>query len=616
MNSNGERGAPVTLVCVGRQGVASSGRAKIAHLLASGILAVSASPATAQSAPPPPLAPRPLPPTREEVTRPETQKPPLRAPKLEVEGGVERAPCALDGPEYQSIHFVLRGAEFEGLQGLTADQLASAYAPYVGKDVPISVVCEIRDRAGTILRDAGYIAAVQVPEQRIADGTLRFRVLMAHLTQVRVRGNATGAEHIIAGYLDQLTKDPVFNRYDAERYLLLASDLPGYTVRLTLRPAGTVPGEVVGDVTVQRTPAYVDLSIQNGGSRELGRWGGLVRGELFGLTGLGDRTVMSVFSTADFHEQQTVQLGHDFRLGPQGLTIGDMFTYAWAKPSIPDSSVLARTLLNTFDVGYPLVRRQAQTIRASAGMDYVNQDVKLDGIKLTRDRLRVAFARLGFDASAVPETGLLSSEPAWRVVNLLELRQGLHIFGATPDCGRLGANCLGPNDVPPSRIEGQSDATVLRYTGYGEFRPVSQMTLALGARAQYAWKPLLSFEEFSAGNYTIGRGYDPGALLGDRGWGTQLELRLGSANAVSANKPAFQGYAFWDHAAVKNLDKLFVVPGSTHLDSAGAGLRINWNRFALDTGLAVPLTRVGIDDVRPGPRLLVSLTSRLWPWSY
>ena len=49
---------------------------------------------------------------------------------------------------------------------------------------------------------------------------------MAHLTQVHVRGDASGAEKVIAGYLNQLTKEQVFNRFDAERYLLLASDLP------------------------------------------------------------------------------------------------------------------------------------------------------------------------------------------------------------------------------------------------------------------------------------------------------------------------------------------------------------------------------------------------------
>jgi len=558
-----------------------------------------------------------LPPTREEVTRPVAPPPATRAPRLEVEGGVERAPCALDGPEYQTIHLTVRGVEFDGLQGLTPEQLSSAYAPFVGHDVPISVVCEIRDRAATILRNAGFIAAVQVPEQRIAEGTIRFQVLMAHLTQVRVRGDATGAEAVIAGYLNQLTKQPVFNRYEAERYLLLASDIPGYNVRLTLRPAGTVPGDVVGDVTVQRSPAYADFNVQNGGSKALGRWGGLLRGQLFGLTGLGDRTIFSLFSTSDFHEQQTVQLGHDFRLGPNGLSFSDTFTYAWARPSIPDAHVLAKTLLNTVEVGYPLVRRQAYSVRGSVGMDYVNQDVRLNHTTdLSRDRLRVGFMRLGFDTQKTDfdNAGYSQAEPPWRANAILELRQGMHIFGAT-DCGAGFADCKGDN-IPPSRLEGRSDATVLRYTMYGEARPVPKLTLALGIRAQYAWKPLLSFEEFSAGNYTAGRGYDPGALLGDRGFGSQAEIRYGSKIPASARQPGIEGYAFWDHAMVRNLDRLTEVEGSEHLNSVGGGARVNFDRFALDASVAVPLTRIGIDDKKPDPRFLISLTTRLWPWSY
>ena len=585
-----------------------------ARACASAVLLSTSASVVAQTVPP---AQAVLPPTREEVLRPVTANPVTRAPRLEIEGGVERAPCALDGPQYQSIHLTLRGVEFDGLQGLTRQQMESAYAPFIGRDVPISVVCEIRDRAGTILRNAGYIAAVQVPEQKIGDGIVRFQVLMAHLTQVRVRGDASGAEKVIAGYLNRLTKQPVFNKNDAERYLLLASDLPGYTVRLTLRPAGTGPGEVIGDVTVQRQIAYADFNVQNGGSEALGPWGGLIRGQAFGLTGLGDRTTVSFFSTPDFKEQQTVQLGHDFRLGSDGLSLGGNFTYAWARPTIPNASVVARTMLATFEAGYPIVRRQAQTIRASAGMDIVNQNVELDTIPLTRDRLRVAFLRLGFDSTTTDFGPQFSTaEPPWRLNGLLELRQGLRLLGAT-DCGTYGAACLVPGQIAPSRPEGQSDATVLRYTVNGEYRPVPRITFALSARAQYAWKPLLSFEEFSAGNYTVGRGYDPGSLLGDIGAGTQAELRFGSRIPRSARQPAIEGYVFWDHAIVRNLDKFATwVPNSDHLDSVGGGARVNYDRFALDATLAVPLTGIGADKVRPDPRFLVSLTSRLWPWSY
>ena len=553
------------------------------------------------------------------MTRETTTQPPIRAPRVEVEGGVERSPCALGGPEYAAIRLQVQRVEFEGLKGMTAAELAPAYQYYIGRDQPISVVCEIRDRAATMLRNAGYVAAVQVPEQRIADGVVRFRVLMARLVQVRVRGNASGAERIIAGYMEQLTKEEIFNKYQAERYLLLASDIPGYSVRLTLRPAGTVPGEVIGDVTVQHTPVYVDANIQNAGSTSLGRWGGLLRGQIFGLTGWGDRTTISAFSTSDLKEQQTLQLGHDFRVGSGGLSISDMFTYAWARPSIAGGSkVRANTLLNTFEVGYPFVRKLTQSIRGSVGMDFVNQDVTLDAIDLTRDRLRVAFARLGTDALSSnfkhPWTSL--AEPFWRLGAQLELRKGLSIFNASEYCGPTGARCLGIGDVPPSRLEGRATAVVLRSNMFGELRPARSVTLALNMRTQMAWKPLLSFEEFSAGNYTVGRGYDPGTLIGDRGFGTQSEIRFGSRVQRTAKKPAIEAYAFWDYARVANRDKLTILDQSNHLNSVGGGARIGFGRFALDAAVAFPLTRVGLLYEKPDPRFLVSLTSRIWPWSY
>ena len=587
-------------------------RRRVARLLASSILITTSSALSAQT------ASQVLPPTREEVTRPEAPLAQPRAPRLQVEGEIERAPCALDSPDFASVRFTLRDVVFEGLQGLRAENLRASYAPLVGSEHPIAVVCQIRDHAATILRDAGYIAAVQVPEQRIGDGVVRFRVLMAKMTQIRVRGNATGAEETIAGYLNRLTEEPVFNRYDAERYLLLASDLPGYNVRLTLRPAGGAPGEVVGDVTVQRIPAFVDTNLQNAGSRDLGRWGGLLRGQLFGLTGLGDRTTVSLFSTSDLKEQQTVQLGHDFRVGAEGLSISGLFTYAWARPSIADEGdVNARTLLSTLEVGYPFIRRQSRNLRGSLGFDLVNQDVEIDDIDLTQDRLRVGFARLAWDSLSTDFSGGRSfAEPLWRLSSLLEFRKGFDIFGATDPCGPAGADCLGLDDVPPSRIEGRATAAAIRLNGYGEFRPVRRVTVALGARAQYSWQPLFSFEEFSAGNYTVGRGYDPGSLLGDRGVGTQAELRVGSTVPSAARRPAIEGYAFWDHARVKNLDDLVVVEGSRHLNTVGAGARIVFDRFALDTTVAVPLTRVGILDEKPGVRLLFNLTTRLWPWSY
>ena len=129
------------------------------------------------------------------------------------------------------------------------------------------------------------------------------------MTTVRARGQAGGAEAKIAGYLSKLTEDEIFDRNRAERYLLLARDLPGYNVQLTLKPAGTAPGDLIGEVSVLRRPYAVDFTVQNLAARETGRWGGQVRAQAFGLTGLGDATYVSIYSTADFEEQQILQVG-------------------------------------------------------------------------------------------------------------------------------------------------------------------------------------------------------------------------------------------------------------------------------------------------------------------
>ncbi|HST35797.1 MAG TPA: ShlB/FhaC/HecB family hemolysin secretion/activation protein [Allosphingosinicella sp.] len=557
-------------------------------------------------------------PTREEIQRPplEADQPP--AARLTVEGGIERAPCALDRPEYQAIRLTVTGVEFADLRGLNADDLRPAYASYLGQEHPIAVICEIRDRAATILRDAGYVAAVEVPEQRIIDGHIRFQVLMAKLVGLRVRGNAGRSERAIARYLERLTQRDVFNRYEAERYLLLAGDLPGLDVRLALRSAGAARGEVIGEVTVVRRAAQADVAIQNLGSRELGRWGAMVRGQVFGLTGLGDRTTIAVFTTADTSEQQTLQIAHDFRVGSEGLAFGGQLTYAWASPDLdlPGVEIDSQTLYATLEASYPFVRRQALTLRGALGLDIIDQDIVFNGIPLNRDRMRIAFVRADLDAVGLvpgnPQYTLTA--PRWRLSANAELRRGLDIFGAFDGCGTGLIGCLAPNVVPPTRLEGDPDAFVVRGGLYGEFRPVPNFTIAIGARGQWASDSLFSFEEFSAGNYTAGRGYDPGALLGDSGIGLQAELRYGNTVPAGPKDLAFEPYVFFDQAWVWNEDVLFAMPRQ-EVSSIGGGIRaVYGDRFRIDVLLAEPLDRTPLQTRRGDTRLLVTLTARLWPW--
>lgn len=571
-------------------------------LLWTGLAASIASPITAfaQAAPPVNVGI----PTRDElrgVTGEQTPPPP---PRLSIAGGIERSPCPLADPQYRDIKVTISSVEFAGLKGAVPADLEAAWKPLTGESQPIAALCDIRDAAGTILRNMGYLAAVQVPTQRIENGVVRMEVLYARVTAIRARGETRGAERKLQEYLSKLTQDEIFDRNRAERYLLLARDLPGYNVQLTLKPAGTAPGDLIGEVTVLREPFVADLTVQNLASQATGRWGGQLRVQAFGLTGLGDATTISFYSTADFKEQHILQASHEFRPGSEGLTLGGQFTYAWTEPDLGPTIVpvqlKARTLFASLYGRYPLVRSQKQNLWLSGGLDLVNQKVDLIG-PLTRDRLRVVWARI--DADSID---MSRPSPAWRMSASAEVRQGLNIFDATRTC--IGAGCVGT--VPTSRFDGSPGATVLR--GRAEYeRAFNKVSIAFMPRAQYAFKSLLSFEEFSGGNYTIGRGYDAGDIVGDSGVGFSLEARGPRIQLGGNEGPRVQPYLFGDAAWAWNKG----IPGSQHLVSVGGGVRAELgNRFRLDATLAVPLQHVGPQLRKPDPRFLISLTTRLLPW--
>lgn len=533
-----------------------------------------------------------------------TRAPAVQAPRLSVSGGIERSGCPLADPQFAKITTTITAVAFNGLKGATAEDMEAAWKPYAGTPQPIAVLCEIRDAAATILRAKGYLAAVQVPVQRIENGQVRLEVLYARITAIRARGETRGAERKLMAYLGRLTRDDIFDRNKAERYLLLARDLPGYNVQLTLRPAGTAPGDLIGDVTVLRQAVTADFSVQNLASAATGRWGGQLRVQAFGITGMGDATTLSYYSTSDFREQRIFQASHEFRPGSQGLVVGASLTYAWTQPDLGQAAggakLDARTLLASLYARYPLVRSQAGDLWLGGGFDLLNQDTTLI-LPLSRDRLRVFWARLDFD-----RMDLSRAEPAWRLDGSLEVRQGVAALGASPSC--LGIAC--GSRVPTSRFDGSPAATVVRAEVEYE-RALGRLSFVVHPRGQYAFRKVLGFEAFAPGNYTVGRGYDPGVITGDSGVGVATELRGPRLPIGRGNGPVVQPFAFvdaawaWDRGAGK----------PQRLSSVGGGLRADLgSRFRLDASVAVPLDAAGFNGRRPAPRALVSLTTRLLPW--
>lgn len=558
------------------------------------------------------------PPTREELQIGEAE--PAAAPprqRVTVEGEIERGPCPLADPAYAAVTIDFAKVDFASLTAVSPALLEPAWRDFAGREVPIATLCEIRDRAATILRQQGYLAAVQVPPQRIdKGGTVRMDVLIARLVEVQVRGEAGHAEKLIAAHVAKLTRSEFFNVAAAERYLLLLGDLPGYDVRLTLRPAGK-PGEVFGDILVVRRPLEVIGGVQNLGSKSAGRYGAILQATLNDVTGLGDRTQISLYNTLQTSEQTVAQVSHDFALGADGWRLGGSFVYGRSEPSLQAADIKSQTLIGRIEASYPLIRRQTLTLRGTAGAELVDQRVDLAGLRVSEDRLRIAYARLDFDvidkASLGRRAGYSDNDPFWRIAGTVELRKGLGVLNASRDCTPI-TDCTGAR-TPISNFFADPKALVFRAESVMELRPLPKLAVIVAPRAQVAAKALLSYEQFSLGNYTIGRGLDPGIVQGDKGVGSSLELRWGKRSYQRAKTFTLLPYAFFDAAWAWNNDDGFT-PDPRRVLTAGGGVRIPWrDRLEANLTLAVPLERAGTQTKRGDVRFLFTIATRLAPWN-
>ena len=266
-------------------------------------------------------------------------------------------------------------------------------------------------------------------------------------------------------------------------------------------------------------------------------------------------------------------------------------------------------------------RTRKQSSYLQFGFDIVDQNVDVANVPLTRDRVRTLFARVSrefTDAHSIQrQNGYTPYEPRLRYGYSAEIRQGFDVLSTSPDCREDLLSCTTGGAVPPSRIEADPTPFIIRYTGQAEYRPTPLWTFALNAQGQITSSPLPAFEEFAAGNFSIGRGYDPGAVLGDSGVAGAFEVRYGSLVPKSADAEAFQPYVFTDVAYAWNEDPSRRPLNPDRLWSAGAGLRAAWGANVQgDFMIAVPLERPDLAASRGDIRVLFTLTARLLPWRY
>jgi hemolysin activation/secretion protein len=507
----------------------------------------------------------------------------------------QAGPCPL---ENSTVQVTLSSVTFRGATAVPAADFAAAYAEYIGKPAPVSVVCAIRDRAARIMFDRGVLARVEIPEQRISGGALVLEVIEAHVVNVRVRGDIGPAQAAVEGYVEKLRGMKPFDMRKAQRYLLLASDVPGVRVRAAVKPSTTGErGAVDIDVSVSHDAVNVLANVQNFGSHAAGPWAGLVRADLMSLTQFGENTSLVAYHTINKDEQWVLQLSEAARLGSDGWIGRGSLVYGESKPggAVSALGLKSKSTVANLEASYPLIRMRRENLNLSGGFDFVNQDTELSGAGLlSRDKLRVAYLRADGDLRTRMLDRLVQLDGA------ITVRKGISGLGAS-DAG----------SALITRTFAKPDAWLVRGVGNAETLLADRLSANIRVQGQYSNDALLPYEQISLGNLSVGRGYDPAAVLGDSGAGAAFEVHYGPMQLHP--KILAAPFAFFDVGYVHNNDaaRSGLAKGRT-LRSVGAGVTLRLaNRANVELTYAHPLDAVAAGGKRRDDRLLISLTASI-----
>jgi hemolysin activation/secretion protein len=468
------------------------------------------------------------------------------------------------------------------VEGVTAFPLTDIerYTTGLTGAVPLPKIDAARQAIVQHYRSAGYVLST-VSANLDQAGRLRFIVTEGHIASVKLDGDIGPAGTQVLRFLNRLTEVRPIDAATLERYLLLAQDVPGVSLRAVLEPSTEEPGALNLIAQVSRKPVGGLLSFDNRAFDQTGPVESLGVLDFNSFTSLGEQTEFSYYHTFP-NSQNFYQLSEQFFLGGSGLK---MKLYAGEGQAVPvGGGASGLQVLNYHDYTqvlgaaliYPVIRARQQTLNVSLALDALNSTVDDDfsttgGYGLASyDALRVV--RLTADY-ALSDLWAGSSRPAVNAVTV-RLSRGLHGLGASennaPDAPRQ-------NEVTNfTKVNWQLSRTQTLFT------PWSGASVALMGLTAGQWTDdiLPPAEQFYLGGAQFTRGYYSGQVAGDKALVATAELQLNTGTdltmwGLSANVST-QFYLFYDWGETwQNQPTDF----ATNVSSFGGGVRAQVTRY-------------------------------------
>lgn len=529
-------------------------------------------------------------PPQADISRQRVAPLPLPDPKYDLEilsPEKSAVPRAVDEIEFSVTRIKVTGAT------VFADkELAGIFKALEGRRIVLNDLRKAADALELKYQNKGYfLTRVFIPPQAVEDGTFEVRVVEGYIGDVFTDAPNAGSRKLGSAIVGPVKRHKPVRLIELESPMLLLNDMPGIKATGVLRQ-GTAFGSSDLALNVERRKTQSYAAVSNFASNEIGPLTyalGTTIGQPLGAPGALDLSFAA--GGADLSELQSVNARYAMPIGSKGIvgSIGVVLANAAPGADLTPLEVRSRSRSATARVRLPVHRTRAHAVFLDAGLSINRSDVDALGQPITSDRSSVL--DLAFNWRQV---GWLKGDMTVRV----GLHQGLMILGAN-----------GASAPIPSVSGFNPEFLRLTYLLQRNQPLLGPLSAGLVVQGQYSASRLLAGEQLFFGGQSVGRGYDPAQLVGDRGIGVLGELRLSLPKLNRSGRlENVQLFAFTDWAQATALG----LPGQANerrqLASLGAGIRaLLFKRIYIDGHVASARKTVSVTAPR-GERLNMTAT--------
>ncbi|MDP1537853.1 MAG: ShlB/FhaC/HecB family hemolysin secretion/activation protein [Burkholderiales bacterium] len=465
--------------------------------------------------------------------------------------------------------FDIQRFEVVGDTILGADTVQRLVTPFTGTQKDFSDVQRALEALEGAYRDLGYgVIQVQLPEQDITRGVVRFNIAQPKVGKVIVEGNEHFSTDNVRRSLPTVKEGETPNSHDIARNLQITGEHPVKQTSVLLRSGA---GEGLVDVNVRVTddrPWRLVATLDDSGTSDTGY---LRLGLGYQHTNLFDRdhTLSLQYITSPTKLDQVSIYGFGYRIPYYRLNSSlDLYAgYSDVDSGTVDFlgtpfGISGKGSIAGMRWNYYLPKWQDIEQRVYLGLDYraFQNNVTLFGIGVVPD-ITVHPVSVGYAGLK----RMTASEWAFN--------------------GSISANIPGGNDgqqadFDRTRAGATANYVILRAgTSFSHaFRNEWQARVAL--TGQYTENSLIPGEQFGIGGVNTVRGYLPREAANDKGYATQLELYTPNwaEKAGLSDKWRSRLVGFYDFGAVSRNNAVIGEQAGKYLASTGIGLRLSYGK--------------------------------------